>query len=78
MNLLDFSLQHDFLTPMIFRASVAAELATRALAQSRSDILAIPKLPFGVRDALSAQAPLAKIVIFARNSSRFIMLRRGT
>ena len=38
-----FLAQVDFLTPMIFRISVAAELAPRAFTR-RSDSIAIPRL----------------------------------
>jgi len=49
-------------TPKVFRGSVAAELARRGLRpRTSSNILAIPKQK--LRDALTAQAALAKIVI---------------
>jgi len=60
-----FLAQHDFLTPMVFRVSVAAELALFVLTKRAQT--ASPSRdcrPLGrPRDSLSAQAPLAKIVI---------------
>jgi len=45
MNLSDFLAQVDFFTPMIFRISVAAELALFASSKNRSNSIAIPRLP---------------------------------
>ncbi len=69
MPLSEFLAQVDFLTPMIFRISVAAELTPRALALGAQT--ASPSQdcrPLGRPwDSLNAQAPLAKIDIRSKS-----------
>ncbi len=69
MPLSEFLAQVDFLTPMIFRISVAAELALFALAKIAQT--ASPSQdcqPLGWPwDSLNAQAPLAKIDIRSKS-----------
>jgi len=48
---------------MIFRASVAAELAPRALARCSNSIASLTLSEESVKDLQITQAPLAKIVI---------------
>jgi len=79
MPLSEFLAQVDFLTPMFFRISVAAELALRALALSAQT--ASPSQdcrPLGRPwDSLNAQAPLAKIDIRSKSQpGSFLRLTR--
>jgi len=71
-----FLAQHDFFTPMVFRASAAAELAPRTLvlgAQTASPSRDCQPLGWP-RDSLSAQAPLAKIVIRSKMAGVFLVV----
>ncbi|MDD5465710.1 MAG: hypothetical protein PHP73_05170 [Candidatus Omnitrophica bacterium] len=74
MNLSVFSLEVDFLTPMIFRISVAAELVVFALAKTTQT--ASPSQDCQPKgwpwDALNAQAPLAKIDTRSKMTGSFI------
>jgi len=58
-----FLAQVDFLTPMFFRISAAAELAVFVRTNTALDSFAVPCCRFAPRGYLNAQAPLAKIDI---------------
>jgi hypothetical protein len=75
MQLPSCSLKVDFLTPMIFRISAAAELALFVLTNRALNSFAVPRLPFGPRDSLNAQAPLAKISIRSKMTDLFLKNR---
>jgi hypothetical protein len=65
-----FLAQVDFLTPMIFRISVAAELGRPALAETALKQHRHPRFVASLHgDSLNAQAPLAKIDIRSKTAS---------